>query len=90
MAVTFRLAGSLQLTGTPMVIHAAAMFRCVHEYVATPEDGLVLLVCFNCHRRATELPLARPTPARRVAAFPSSRALACKTTRRAGSARKIM
>jgi hypothetical protein len=73
-----------------MVIHAAAMFRCVHQYVATPEDGLVLLVCFNCHRRTTELPLVRPNPARPVVAFPPASAFARKTTRRAGSARKIM
>jgi hypothetical protein len=43
-----------------MVIYAAETFRCAHQYVATPEDGRVLLICLNCHRRTEELALVRP------------------------------
>ena len=45
-----------------LIIDAARRFGCVHRFIVTPDDGLMVFVCECCEHRAEELPLHRDGP----------------------------
>jgi hypothetical protein len=41
----------------PMIVDAAARFRCRHRYVVTDQDGILWFVCEGCNHRTDMLPI---------------------------------
>lgn len=53
-----------------MIVHAAAMFRCPHQYLVLEQDGLPMFVCEGCGHRTEMLPLHLDQSRGEVIRFP--------------------